>query len=182
MESFYFTPKFPFLIKSTNFWLKQLGNSAPTCTISHLIKIYVSSKHNDELIQSRGTDLNSCLAVYLFKYLTWYVILGGFIKGLCRPFQEKYMTNKGSRDLLPPLHMTSTSVSHVFLPCWNGLGFFSLSSINIMQAEPSEQKGQAVKEDISHSTDKTFPQPPSTTLTFYKWLHVLHTWPLAPSI
>lgn len=75
MESFYFTPKFPFLIKQANFWLRKLGNSAPVCAISHFIKIYVSSKHN-ELNQSWGTDVNSYLAVHLFKYLTCYVILG----------------------------------------------------------------------------------------------------------
>lgn len=169
MEYFFFfnfTPKFPCLITRLSSWLRLLGKSRPSrvqkhvCAISHSIKIYLPSKHRDKLIQT--WDLNSRLAVP-FQ-------IPALICDTGRIYISALSALSGQRNwpinLLPPLHMTSTSISHVFLPHLNGLDF--LSSINIMPAEPTEQKGQAGIEDLRRPTDKT-------TLTFYIWLHVLHS-------
>lgn len=124
---FYFTPKFPFLITRLSFWLGQLGNSPPSGVqkhvgaISHSIKIYLLSKHGDKLIQS--WDLNIRLAVPLQIPALICDTRRIYISAL-QTLSGQYMTNKGRSELLPPLHMTSTGISHVLLPHWMGLDFF----------------------------------------------------------
>lgn len=55
---------------------KIAAQSCPETRLCHSIKIYLPSKHNDKLIQSR--DLDTILAVPFQIPVPWYVILGGF--------------------------------------------------------------------------------------------------------